>query len=132
MTEAILKRELVRQLLREGGFARRLEDKYAIGTLDLLLLTHRHLIYAEAKLLNDIAAMPATVKQRDQIKIFNEVGNRHARALVLGLKDKAIGFNLPGRKWDEHYTMPWPLVGTRSLTEHLDNAVDEIFAQELA
>lgn len=133
MTEADLKRDLVRQLLKEGGYARRLEDRYAVGTLDLLLLTHRYLIYAEAKILEKLVAFPARVAQREQIKIFNEVNNRHARALVIGLKDGChLGFGLPGQRYDEHYVMLWPLVGTQSLVYHLNEAVEAVFAKELA
>jgi hypothetical protein len=131
MTEAEFKRDIVRQLTREGGYARRLEDRYAVGTLDLLLLTPKYLIYAEAKLLKGIA-LPARVAQREQIQIFNNVRNEHAYALVVGLKDKSVGFGLPGERWDEHYTMLWPIVGPYSLTQHLDMAVAEIFEKQEA
>jgi hypothetical protein len=132
MTEAEFKRDLVRQLLKEGGFARRLEDRYAVGTLDLLLLTKRYLIYAEAKLIKGLAGLPARVAQREQIQIFNDVGNPHARAIVIALKDGMMCFGLPGERYDAHYVTPWPVYHPRSLTYHLDNAVDEIFAKELA
>ena len=130
-TEAEFKRDLVRQLLKEGGYARRLEDRYAVGTLDLLLLTKRYLIYAEAKLIKGLIALPARVAQREQIRLFNDVGNRHARALVMGLKDKSVGFGLPGQEYDEHCIMPWPLLAGQTLTSHLDTAVEEIFDKEL-
>jgi hypothetical protein len=128
-TEAEFKRDLVRQLLKEGGFARRLEDKYAVGTLDLLLLTQRYLIYAEAKLIKGLA-LPARVAQREQIQLFNKVGNTRAYALIIGLKDKTVGFGLPGEQWDYHSIMPWP-PQARSLTEHLNYAVEAIFDVEL-
>jgi len=131
VTEAQFKRDIVRQLLKEGGFGRRIEDKFAVGSLDMLLVTKRYTIYAEAKLLKNIAALPASVMQREQIRLFNAVGNPTSYALVMGLKDKSVGFGLPGERYDEHYTMPWPLLGTGTLTEHLDFAVDEIFAKEL-
>jgi hypothetical protein len=130
-TEAEFKRDLVHQLLKEGGYARRLEDRYAVGTLDLLLLTKRFLIYAEAKLIKGIA-LPARVAQREQIKLFNEVGNPHARAIIIGLKDGMMCFGLPGERYDAHYVTPWPVYHPRSLTHHLDNAVEEIFANKEA
>jgi hypothetical protein len=130
-SEADFKRDLVRKLLQEGGFARRLEDRYAIGTLDLLLITRRHMIYAEAKLLKGIIALPARVAQREQIRLVNAVGNPTARALVIGLKDGMMCFGLPGERYDAHYVVPWPLVGPKSLTEHLDDAVEEVFVKEL-
>jgi len=131
-SEAEFKRALVRQLLNEGGFGRRIEDKFAVGSLDMLLITQRFTIYAEAKLLTGIAALPASVAQRHQIKLVNEVDNVSSRAMVIGLKDKLVGFGLPGERWDNHYIMAWPLFGVTSLTEHLDLAVEAVFAKEPA
>ena len=127
-SEAEFKRDIVRQLLREGGFGRRIEDKFAVGSLDMLLLTRRYTIYAEAKLLKNIAAFPASVMQREQIRLFNAVSNRYAYAIVVGLKDGNMCFGLPGERYDAHYQVPWPLVGPRSLAHHLDGAVEAIFA----
>ena len=131
ITESEFKRDLVRQLLKEGGYARRLEDRYAVGTLDLLLLTKRYLIYAEAKLIKGLIALPARVSQREQIRLFNDVGNPRARAIVIGLKDRSVGFGLPGQPYDEHCVMPWPLLAGQTLTDHLNIAVEKIFDKEL-
>ncbi len=132
MNEADLKRDLVATLLKEGGYGRRLEDKYAVGTLDLLLMTEQYVIYAEVKMLKGIVALPARVAQRKEIGLFNKVGNPGGYALVIGYKDGHLGFGLPGQRYDEHYVIPWPLVGPRSLWHHLDGAVEAIFAKELA
>ena len=133
-TEADFKRAVVRQLLQEGGFARRIEDKFAVGSLDMLLITTLNTIYAEAKLLKGIAAFPASVAQRHQIELVNRVGNMESRALIIGLKDKLICFGLPGERYDAHYVTPWPLIGPRSLMYHLDCAVGAVFnrTEELA
>lgn len=131
MTEAQFKRDIVRQLLREGGFGRRIEDKFAVGSLDMLLVTRRYTIYAEAKLLKGIIALPASVMQREQIRLFNAVGNPTSYALVMGLKDKSVGFGLPGQPYDDHCIMPWPLLTRQTLTDHLDIAVEKIFDKEL-
>ena len=124
MNEADLKRDLVATLLKEGGYARRLEDRFAVGTLDLMLLTGRFFIYAEAKMLKGIVALPARVAQRREIDKFNAVLAYTARALVIGYRDGAIGFGLPGQRWDSHYVTPWPLVGPKTLTRHLNDAVE--------
>lgn len=126
-SEAEWKREMVRRLLLEGSFARRIEDKYAVGSLDMLVVTQPYTIYAEAKLLKDIAALPASVAQRHQIKIVNEVGNPTCRAIVVGLKNGAMGFGLPGGRWDEHYMAPWP-TKERRLTDIFEAAVERIWA----
>jgi len=131
MTEAEFKRDIVRQLTREGGYARRLEDRYAVGTLDLLLLTQRYLIYAEAKLIKGLIALPARVAQREQIKLFNAVGNTNACAIIIGLKDRSVGFGLPGEEYAAHCIMPWPLLAGQTLTDHLNIAVEKIFDKEL-
>src|SRR4051794_32735090 len=125
-SEAEWKRALVRQLLLEGSFGRRIEDKFAVGSLDMLLVTPRYTIYAEAKLLKGIAALPASVAQRHQIDLVNAVGNPLSRALVVGLKDGRMGFGLPGERWDAHYTSDWP-TGKYRLTDILDNAVIRIW-----
>ena len=128
-TEADFKRAIVRQLLQEGGFARRIEDKFAVGSLDMLLITSKYTLYAEAKLLKGIAALPASVAQRHQIELVNAVGNPTSRALIIGLKDKEVGFGLPGQRWDHNYTIVWPV---SNLTRHLDAAAEVIFLQEPA
>src|SRR4051812_28245296 len=107
-TEAQFKRDIVRQLLNEGGFGRRIEDKFAVGSLDMLLVTNRNAIYAEAKLLKGIAALPASVMQRHQIELMNHVRNPTCCALVIGLKDGMMCFGLPGDRYDAHYVTPWP------------------------
>jgi len=126
MSEAEWKLAMVKQLLREGSFARRIEDKYAVGSLDMLIVTKLFTIYAEAKLLKDIAALPASVAQRHQIKLVNEVCNPRSRAIVVGLKNGAMGFGLPGERWDEYYTAPWP-TKERRLTDIFEAAVERIF-----
>jgi hypothetical protein len=127
MLEAALKRDLVRQLLKEGSYGRRLEDKFAVGTLDLLLVTERYTIYAEAKILKDIVTLPARVAQREEIKRFNDVGNPRAKAMVIGYRDGHLGFGLPGARWDARYTARWPMDEIWTLTVYLDEAVEQVF-----
>src|SRR3982750_385302 len=117
---------MVRQLLREGSFARRIEDKYAVGSLDMLIVTPRYTIYAEAKLLKGVAALPASVAQRHQVQLVNNVNNRSCRALVVGLKDGHMGFGLPGERWDQYHTAPWP-TGEYRLTDIFTTAIDRIW-----
>jgi len=124
MLEATLKREIVRVLLKEGCFARRLEDKYAIGTLDMLITTHRYMIYAEAKRVIGTKLL-ATIKQEEQINRFNAVNNPYAKALVVGYKEGHIGFGLPGDLWKKYHACPWPT--RRSLAEQFDLAIQAIF-----
>jgi len=127
MTEADIKREIVRVLLKEGTFARRIEDKYSVGTLDMLIVTPMHVIYAEAKkLTNGHAKLRTSAVQEDQIIRFNAVNNPHARALVVAYKEGFLGFGLPGDRWGQHYMCEWP---QRKLAEHFDLAVLAIFGE---
>ncbi len=116
-------------ILKEGGYGRRLEDRYAVGTLDLLLMTKTNVIYAEVKMLKGVA-LPARVAQRKEIDRFNAVKHPYAHALVIGYRDGKIGFGLPGAHWGERYFMSWPPNGAFFLSMHLDSAVREVFAKE--
>ena len=99
-----------------------------MGTLDLLLLTERYTIYAEAKILRDIVTLPASVAQRAEIERFNRVGNPSAKALVIGYRDGHLGFGLPGKRWDAKFTTRWPIAFVDfTLTARLDAAVEEVF-----
>ena len=126
MSEAEWKLAMVKQLLREGSFARRIEDKYAVGSLDMLIVTKLFTIYAEAKLLKDIAALPASVAQRHQIQLVNNIRNPFCKALIVGLKKGEMGFGLPGEPWNKHYTAPWP-AKDMPLTEIFNSAVAAIW-----
>jgi hypothetical protein len=126
--ESDLKRDLVATILKEGGYGRRLEDRYAVGTLDLLLMTRRNVVYAEVKMLKGVA-LPARVAQRKEIVRFNAVENPRAHALVIGYRDGMLGFGLPGTHWQERYFMRWP---HDKLMLFLDTAVNAVFAKEPA
>ena len=108
--EAEFKRDIVRQLLREGGFGRRIEDKFAVGSLDMLLVTKRYTIYAEAKLLKGIAALPASVMQREQIRLVQRRRQSIRPRARYRPQGNEVGFGLPGERYDAHYRMPWPLL----------------------
>jgi hypothetical protein len=128
-TEADLKRDMVRTLLKEGSFARRIEDKYAIGTLDMLVVTCRYFIYTEVKVLTTLAALPASKKQQEQIELVNGLYNPNAKAIVVALKDGYLGFGLPGERWDREFVYPWPVATGGSLTRAFNCAIKTIFKE---
>jgi hypothetical protein len=133
MLESDLKREMVRTLLKEGSFARRIEDKWAIGTLDLLIVTKHLTLYADVKMMKDIVTLPATKKQCDQICLLNNVGNPRARACIIGYRDGRMGLGLPGERWDAHQAFPWPwrsVTGQVSFAHALEFAVHQVFAKQ--
>lgn len=108
LIESELKRDMVRQFLREGGWARRIEDKYAVGTPDCLFIGPHVAVFAEVKIMRDVRALPASVAQRVQIERINGAGNSHFRAVVIGYRDGKLGFGKPGTVWDERFSCPWP------------------------
>jgi hypothetical protein len=132
MIEANLKRDLVRQLLQEGGYGRRIEDKYAVGTLDLLLMTKRFVIYAEAKIMKGLVTLPIRATQGAEIGRFNRIGNPNACALIIGFRDGMIGFGLPGEHFLSRCACSWPLEMNVTLTEYLELAAEHILEKEPA
>lgn len=72
-SEADYKRRIVAAMQKYGGYARRVEDKYAVGTLDLILSTPRTgLVLAEAKLIKHVdgsfAASPRQCVEMTRIR----------------------------------------------------------------
>ena len=59
MTESDLKRYLIRSLRAQNGVGHRMEDKYAVGWPDLILIPEvGPVFFAEAKLLKKVKACP--------------------------------------------------------------------------
>src|SRR3954462_898567 len=96
LIESELKRDMVKQFLREGGWARRIEDKYAVGTPDCLFIGPHVAVFAEVKIMRGVRALPASVAQRVQIERINAAGNSNFRAVVIGHRDRMLYFGLPG------------------------------------
>ena len=91
-SEADYKRELVADINRLGGRARRIEDRYATGVLDLIIkLPHRPLVLAEGKLIDG--------------NLFAPTGAQY----VEGKKWQAAGVNclLLGWKHGQLYISHW-------------------------
>ena len=95
-----------------------IEDKFAIGTLDMLLVTeqHTHLRRGQDPQGYRHACRPRS--RSGAIRRFNAVGNPRARALVIGYRDGHIGFGLPGTRWDAKYTVRWPITNGRRSHAH--------------
>lgn len=123
LIESELKRDMVKQFLREGGWARRIEDKYAVGTPDCFFIGPHVAVFAEIKIMRGVRALPASVAQRVQIERINNAGNSHFRALVIGHRDGGLHFGLPGKL---------PVIGCSWPVAHLiwnmTEAVQAVFA----
>ena len=69
MNEADRKRELVKDVKRLGGQARRLEDRWAVGLLDLVVkLPGQPFIWAEGKLIDGNLFAPTGAQYEEGMK----------------------------------------------------------------
>ena len=83
LTEADLKRRLVSEVKMLGGAARRIEDRFAVGVLDMIIkLPERDLIWAEGKLINGYLFAP-TEAQYVEGKQWQDAG---VKCVLLGWK----------------------------------------------
>ena len=90
MSEAEHKLQLVKDVRALGGYARRLEDKYALGLLDLVIkLPGLPFIWAEGKLIEGNAFGP-TKRQYEEGKAWMKAG---VAVLLIGWRDKVIYFS---------------------------------------
>ena len=125
--ESELKRDMVKQFMREGGWAKRIEDKYAVGTPDCLFIGPFVALFGEVKILRGLRALPASVAQREQLRRINNVGNSHFHGLVIGYRDGKLGFGHAGIAWDARFSCPWP---NKALIECMTAAVHANFGEQ--
>ena len=87
LNEADHKVKLVKEVRLLGGYARRLEDKYALGLLDLIIkLPGRALLWGEGKLIEGHQFAP-TPRQYEEGKSWIKAG---ANALLIGWQNKTM------------------------------------------
>lgn len=87
-SEADVKRAMVKEINRAGGYARRIEDQYAVGILDTVLIPPRGItFFCEVKLIRGQSFGP-TPRQWEEMRRVEEAGARDAFALLVGYKDK--------------------------------------------
>jgi len=67
ITEAEVKRKIVREVRKEGGYARRMEDKYTVGMPDVLILMPDSPVFiAEVKVFDHLSFAP-TPRQLEEM-----------------------------------------------------------------
>ena len=88
MTEADFKRKLVAEIkMLPGGYARRVEDRWAVGVLDLIIkLPGLPIVFAEGKLIrgNLFAPSPAQFAEGNKILAASML------AVLIGWKDRVM------------------------------------------
>lgn len=87
INEASFKAQLVKDVRALGGYARRLEDKYALGLLDLVIKLPQHpFLIAEGKLIEGHAFAP-TARQYEEGKAWIKAG---VKVLLIGWHGKSM------------------------------------------
>jgi hypothetical protein len=123
MNEASYKRGLVyavRQL--PGGWARRIEDKYAVGVLDLIIKLPGHpVIFSEGKHLKDTCLFRPTDRQWEEGLQLEKAG---IRCLLLGWKRGLMYISPWAKQADVRELTGWTnhLAGIQSYMEFYDES----------
>lgn len=90
MNESQLKTKMVKKIKEEGGYARRLEDQFAVGIPDVIaILPNLPVIFIEAKIIRG-QHFSASPRQALEIERLNTPSPSHAMAMLLGFKEGEI------------------------------------------
>jgi hypothetical protein len=102
MTEADLKRYLVRSMRFQGGVGERIEDRYKVGWPDLIFVPPEiPVIFAEAKMLKTIRTPRLTCTATQEQKLLELIRPPHAYSALLG-------YHLPTERLYAGYP-DWPI-----------------------
>lgn len=102
MSEADVKRGMVKSVQEKGGYARRIEDQYGVGILDCIFIPFgMPVIMAEVKLVKGYTFGP-TMRQLVELERIRYVGHSsgHVVAVIIGYKDKTYYFHEPKQTID--------------------------------
>jgi hypothetical protein len=97
MKEADVKRNIVKSMQEGGGYARRIEDQYSVGTYDMILILPRLPVFmAEVKMIRDnmFGPTPRQLVELRRIKSVAEDGG-HVIPVIIGFKDGVYYFHKP-------------------------------------
>jgi hypothetical protein len=97
MTEAEIKRRIVKNMQANGGYGRRLEDQYTVGTYDMILIPLGLPVFmAEVKMLKDNVFGP-TARQLIELNRIADVSANigHVIPVMIGWKDGVFYFHKP-------------------------------------
>lgn len=98
MLESAVKSDIVRAIRKEGGYARRIEDKFTVGMPDLILIPLQcPVIFAEAKVVRDNMFGPTA---RQFIELTKTQIPPHATSLLIGWKDEIHAIAWPHESVD--------------------------------
>lgn len=99
-TEAKIKRDMVKSMHEGGGYGRRIEDQYAVGTYDTILIPKGLPVFlAEVKIVRGDIFGP-TPRQMVELQRVNDVAMEagHVYPTMIGWKDGIYYFSPPKMK----------------------------------
>ena len=97
MNESDVKRAMVKSLMETGGYARRIEDQYSVGTFDLILMPLGLPVFmAEVKMIKGYTFGP-TVRQLLELERVRTAAYNggHAIPVMIGYKEGNYYFHEP-------------------------------------
>jgi hypothetical protein len=94
MKESEVKSQMVIQVKKAGGYARRLEDRYGLGIPDCLFMPKGcpAIFFAEVKMIEGLRFAP-TDRQLIELMRINAVGNPCVCAILIGWKNHVYYFH---------------------------------------
>jgi len=95
MIEADVKRKMSEDMKNAGGYARRIEDTYAVGIFDMILIPKGLPMFAaEVKMIHSNYFGP-TPRQHVELIRIESVGGVHVIPVMIGFKDGVYHFHRP-------------------------------------
>lgn len=96
MNEADVKADIVRSVRREGGYGRRIEDRFSVGMPDVILIpTDCPVVWLEAKIVRDNMFGPT---ERQLIELRRLRIKPHCTSYLIGWKAGVHYITLPTRQ----------------------------------
>lgn len=97
MKESDIKRNMIKSMQEGGGYGRRIEDKYAVGTYDLILIPFGLPVFtAEVKMIRDNFFGPTPRQMVELTRITNvAVNSGHVIPVMIGWKEGVFYFHKP-------------------------------------
>lgn len=95
-SESKYKTEMVKSVQRFGGYARRIEDQYAVGTLDCMFVLPRcPVLFAEVKKVKDnvFGPTPRQFVEMERVAASQTGPITHAIPILIGVKDNLYYFH---------------------------------------
>ena len=97
MLEADVKRRIVKDMHAGKGYARRIEDQFAVGTYDMIIIPFGLPVFmAEIKLIRDHMFGPTPRQQIELARIHDVAGDAgHVIPVMIGYKEGNYYFHRP-------------------------------------